>query len=67
MTKIFADITVEDDQGEITKYRAAVLGLERIEFVLGQRSEFLLEPPKLTLGDYFDMRGVVIDDPKETV
>ena len=42
MTKIFADITVEDDQGEITKYRAAVLGLERIEFVLGQRSEFLL-------------------------
>ena len=58
MTKIFADITVEDDQGEITKYRAAVLGLERIEFVLGQRSEFLLEPPKLTLGDYFDMRGV---------
>ena len=67
MAKMFADITVENDQGETTKYRAMIVGLDRLEFVLGHRSDFLLEPPKLQLGDYFDLRGTVINvEDKET-
>ena len=59
MTKIMATITVEDDKGEVTEYKAYLSEFDKVEF--GGVPEFSLEPPKLDIGAYFKCVGTIID------
>lgn len=59
MAKITAVITVENDKGEIKKYRAFYQDLNKVNFS-NTKPEFLLDAPELQIGEYFDSRGRVI-------
>lgn len=60
MAKITAIITVENDKGEIKKYRAFYRDFNKVDFS-NTKPEFLLDLPELQIGEYFDGRGCVIE------